>query len=73
MAKKPTFPTRRRGTAIHISRNESSEQKAMWHNVQGAGRSHVIRKFFDLSPALAEKCRTKLQNALDVRLRSLSR
>ena len=70
---KHSFPTRRRGTAIHISRGESSEQKALWHNVQGAGWSHVIRQFFDLSPAVAEKCRGLLQDALDKRLRSLSR
>ena len=36
-------------TFIGKSRAESSEQKAIWHNVTGAGRSHVKRKFFDLN------------------------
>jgi hypothetical protein len=35
-------------TFIQRSRSESSEQKAIWHNVTGAGRSGTIREFFAL-------------------------
>lgn len=82
MAKKPAFVTRttaakRRpfshATFIQRSRGESSEQKAMWHNVTGAGRSGVIRTFFDLSREEQEACRDLLQTQLETRLRSLSR
>lgn len=38
-----------RGTFIQRSREESSEQKALWHNVQGAGKSRVKREFFALN------------------------
>jgi hypothetical protein len=42
---------RRRGgpTFIARSREVSSEEKAMYHNVLGAGRRRVIRAFFGLS------------------------
>ncbi len=38
-------------TYIQRSRQVSSEEKALFHNVLGAGRSHVIREFFGLSEA----------------------
>lgn len=42
-------PRRRGPTMIQRSRAESSEQKAIWHNVAGAGKSRVRRRFFDLT------------------------
>jgi hypothetical protein len=49
-------------TFIQRSRSESSEQKALWHHVSGAGRSRVLRPFFDLNAsdetALAESLET---------------
>ena len=47
MAKRPT---RKGPTFIQRSRAVSSEQKAIYHNVLGAGRSGVIREFFGVSP-----------------------
>lgn len=35
-------------TFIQRSRSESSEQKAIWHNESGAGKSRVRRQFFEL-------------------------
>lgn len=84
MAKRLSFPTRKKtgrvarkpisaGTFIQRSRSESSEQKAMWHNVQGAGRSHVRREFFDLTDDEADACREQLAKAIDQRIRSAAR
>lgn len=42
-AKGPTF--------IQRSRAMSSEEKAMYHNVAGAGKSRVTRVFFELDDA----------------------
>jgi hypothetical protein len=36
-------------TFIQRSRSVGSEQKAIWHNVTGAGASRVIREFFGAS------------------------
>lgn len=36
-------------TFIQRSRQMPSEEKAMYHNVLGAGRAGVIREFFDLN------------------------
>jgi hypothetical protein len=36
-------------TFIQRSRGVSPQQKAIYHNVVGAGRSRVKREFFDLS------------------------
>jgi len=43
----------RRGgpTMIQRSRQKSSEEKALYHNVTGAGRSRVMRQFLGLTPA----------------------
>jgi hypothetical protein len=45
------------GTFIHQSRTVPSEQKAIYHNVTGAGRSRVIRQFLGLTD----------QNQIDLR------
>ena len=56
------------GTFIQRSRNESSEQKAIFHNVTGAGRSHVIREFFALGDDDKDVAHAMLQAALDRRV-----
>ena len=81
MAKRLSFPTRtkrprRRAsmtTFIQRSRNESSEQKAMFHDVMGAGRSHVRRHFFGLNDAEAERCKDLLARELGKRVEVLNR
>lgn len=40
-----------KGTFIQASRGVSSEQKAIYHQVAGAGQGRVLRKFFELSDA----------------------
>jgi hypothetical protein len=83
MAKKKaaaaSFPTRRRvaarqggSTFIQRSRGESSEQKAIFHNVSGAGRSHVKRPFFGVSDEDAAAAVGKLNTQIEARLRALS-
>jgi hypothetical protein len=79
MAKTLAFPTRKakKGarrllggvTFIQRSRNESSEQKAIWHQVTGAGRSHVMRQFFGLTEAEAAVGKAALEGMLETRLR----
>jgi hypothetical protein len=70
--KAPKTPTRahifNRVTFIQRSRGVSSEEKAMYHNVTGAGTSHVRRVFFDLSPEDAALCQTTLHDALVTRM-----
>lgn len=85
MAKHDPFPTRDRArrreartkkafspsTFIQRSRNESSEQKAIWHQVTGAGKSHVLREFLGVTEAEQDSTRQKLEQVLDARLRTL--
>jgi hypothetical protein len=79
MAKRLSFPTRKpkstrkrspfSGTTfVQRSRNESSEQKAIWHNVTGAGRSHVRREFFDLTDDERQAAKDALEGLIDQRL-----
>lgn len=82
MAKLP-FPTRARragtkarrpfsgGTFIQRSRTESSEQKAIYHQVTGAGRSGVLREFFGLTDEEAQSAKTKLESVLSERIARL--
>jgi hypothetical protein len=54
-------------TFIQRSRQVSSEQKAIWHNVTGAGRRGVLRKFFDLNDADKQALRDGLEKAVALR------
>lgn len=49
------------GTFIQRSRAVGAGSKALYHNVTGAGRSHVIRKFFGLNASEGETIRTRVQ------------
>lgn len=60
-------------TFIQRSRAESSEQKAIWHNVTGAGRRHVRREFFDLNGADQQVLRDALETAVASRVREAQR
>jgi hypothetical protein len=60
-------------TFIGRSRAESSEQKAIWHNKTGAGRSRVIREFFDLNDTDTQALRDGLEQAIAIRLRATQR
>jgi hypothetical protein len=53
-------------TFIQRSRSASSEQKAIWHNVTGAGRSGVIREFFGLN----QDDGTAIQNGLETLIKA---
>lgn len=57
-----------RGTAIQRSNDIGAEQKALYHAELGAGKSRVVRNFFDLSPADVEAIAERLQASLDRRL-----
>jgi hypothetical protein len=49
------------GTFIQRSRSVAGADKALFHNVTGAGRSHVIRKFFGLTPDEKTLIRDRVQ------------
>lgn len=59
-------------TFIQRSRNESSEQKAIWHQVTGVGKAHVRRPFFGLTDQEQETGRASLEQLIAQRLRGLS-
>lgn len=52
-------------TLIQRSRSVGAEDKAQWHNVDGAGRSKTIRKFFGLTPGDVGTIRTAVSRYLD--------
>jgi hypothetical protein len=56
-------------TVIQRSRSESSEQKAMFHNITGAGRRGTIRRFFDLGESDRQAATTALDAVLSKRVR----
>lgn len=45
----------------------------MFHQVMGAGRSHVKRQFFGLTPEEQLAAKTALEGLLEVRLRRLGK
>jgi hypothetical protein len=48
---KPTTKPRKGPTLVQRSRRVSPQQKALYHQKTGAGRSKVRRPFLDLTPA----------------------
>lgn len=56
-------------TVIQRSRSESSEAKAMFHNITGAGRRGTIRRFFDLGESDRQAAATALDAVLSKRVR----
>jgi hypothetical protein len=62
MAKKPRASG---NTLIQRSRGMSPQQKAVFHNVVGAGRSKVRREFFNLGPQDTEAIVSLLETRLD--------
>lgn len=62
---------KRRGpTFIGLSRQVASEQKAIWHNVTGAGKSQVIRRFFDVNEQDQAACAEALEKLVEARLKA---
>lgn len=60
---------RKRGpTLIQRSRGVSPQQKAVYHAEVGAGKSRVIRDFFNLGPGDAEAITRMLQSRITTRL-----
>jgi hypothetical protein len=55
-------------TFIQRSRAVSSEQKAIYHNVLGAGGRGVIREFFGVSESESEDIGQKLHDLIAARL-----
>jgi hypothetical protein len=61
---------RRRGpTFIARSRSVSAEQKAMFHNILGAGPKGIIRRFFDLNTSDKDALRAGLEKLVAVRVK----
>ena len=57
------------GTFIGKSRSVASEQKAIWHNVTGAGASGVIRRFFDVNERRQQMASEALDKLVAQRLK----
>jgi hypothetical protein len=57
-------------TFVGRSRSVSSEQKAIFHNVLGAGRRGVMRRFLGMGEARTEAARETLERLVDARLGS---
>jgi hypothetical protein len=56
-------------TAIQASRSLSPEEKATFHEVSGAGRSHVLRPFLGLTDAEEDEIAQRLEPLIDEKLR----
>lgn len=56
---------KRSGTFIQQSRRISSAEKARYHEIDGAGRSHVRRPFFDLNEADEAAIFARAQQGVD--------
>lgn len=59
--KKPRRPS----TLIQSSRRVSAEEKAIYHQVEGAGRSHVVRPFLGLTESEEDAITARLTEAID--------
>lgn len=62
---------RRGPTLIQRSRSASSEEKAVYHNITGAGKRGVIRRFFDLTTEDQKAILVKLEDAIERRIRKV--
>jgi hypothetical protein len=56
-------------TLIQQSRAISSKQKAEWHELDGAGKSHVKREFFGLNRDDEDALEQRLSDGLDRQLK----
>lgn len=52
-------------TLIQRSREVSAEQKAVYHQIAGAGKSRVTREFFDLSDGEFDRIAERIDSHLD--------
>lgn len=52
-------------TFLQRSRSVSAEQKALYHQVEGAGRSRVTRPFFGLTESEADEIQKRLEAFID--------
>jgi hypothetical protein len=57
-------------TLIQRSRGIAPGQKADWHSVSGAGKSKVIREFFDLNEQDLETLALEMKRRISQRLAS---
>lgn len=62
---------RRGPTLIQASRRVSPEQKALYHEVLGAGKAHVKRPFLGLTDDDERVIAARVEAALDKRLKDL--
>ena len=67
-AKKAAQRIRRGPTLIQSSRSLSAEEKAIYHNVMGAGRSRVKREFFELGTDDQQAVKDGVEKLLKARI-----
>lgn len=60
---------RGRATLIQRSRDLRPGEKALFHNVSGAGKSRVKREFFDLDASDVDALRDELERRVTKNLR----
>lgn len=60
-------------TFIQRSREVNPEQKALYHQVLGAGKSRVKREFFDISQADIAALAARLQKLMGEKIRAIAR
>ncbi len=56
-------------TLIQRSRSKGAEEKALYHNVTGAGKSKVTRKFLGLTEQEQEQIRQRVIAGMDRELK----
>jgi hypothetical protein len=65
-----SMPRRKRGpTLIQRSRRVAPGQKAIYHQITGAGRTRVFRKFFELNEADMDAIAAEMERQLGERLK----
>ena len=60
----------KRGTLIQQSRRVSPQDKAVFHAVVGAGKSRVVRNFFDVGPGDEQAIQRLIEARVDARLKA---
>lgn len=55
---------------IQRSRQKSSEEKALYHNVTGAGKSRVIRQFMGLTASEEKEIEKRVEKHITLQFRA---
>lgn len=73
MAKKAAQPRRKGPTLIQQSRRVPDEQKALYHQVLGAGRGRVKRPFLGLTESEVQQIRQNVADGIQKSIKDSAR